>query len=1078
MSLPPRGFLASDVALHSGWMRRLARGLVADSSAADDVVQEAWTRLGGARERVGYLAAVVRSLARRWQRSEHRRTVRERRAAREEALPSAADIAARSELAHVLAEAVERLEEPYRTTLVLRYYDDLGAAEIARRAGIPAATVRARLKRGLDVLRVRLDEREGGRERWLSVLLPWTRGPLEPAAALMTPLIALAAMKIAVPALLACGGLLLLWRALPSEHALERPSAVAGREALPTRGVALGGESPLEGGAQAGQREALLVAPLPAADPAPATTPQPGSVRGRLVDGLGLPLRDAWLRLCNVPGASATGDAAGRVELVLERAELERQAALDGGRLVSIEAGAPGHRTRFLRPFLPEGRSTLELGDVLLEPGGAVHGRVVDEAGLPVEGARVAFGIPFEGDSFMEFAPYRGPPDLHTDPWDGHDPAVLGTSGPGGEFHLEGLPAGHGRAWARTATSLWAFSPPIGLRRGEEIGGIELVVREARDAVLTGKVIDPDGRALGGLELTFHESSGADGWFTEHTDADGGFHFAPRWAAVDIRVSSPSWEWEDRLVRSVAPGTHGLVIAFERSQWLQVAVVDAAGEEVRNGRVVGLPESGPTRDPLPRCESPLDASGHARIRRPDSPLRLRVEAPGYRARIVGPIDPAPVPEPLTVSLEAVPALIGRVLRPDGEPAAGARVSLHRDATSGVRAPGSPAGATSHLTHQGWGGDRDAFVYGLQVDPVARVTADEHGHFRLPLPGADAEAAGEVEPELEEGLAGLGYASGPADRLRSAKPDTLWYVHAALEGEATTTSGPHPFEPTGDVELELRLPQGGAIAGRLVLEAGASPAGWTAWASDGLAGLASAPVGPDGAFELANLHAGGWQVRVFEPGRRHYPDGGRMLTEREPVADVEVVAGRTVAYERAARVRACARLAGRLWIDGAAPGAGWVIVRTATPQSSITSHETTLDPDGRFELALEPGLTTSLAVAIMRGGTELTVSSKPQVLPGLNEWSVDLATARLEGTIAPDPDAASPFENRMTYAVERGDVRAQVTWTLAEDGRFGPFPVPAGHGILRGPWQGFAAGEVLAELDLGASETGRVALPSR
>ena len=65
------------------------------------------------------------------------------------------------------------LAEPYRQTLVLRYFEELSGAEIARRLHVPAGTVRWRLKVALDELRRQLDERHGGRrEVWTAALLP------------------------------------------------------------------------------------------------------------------------------------------------------------------------------------------------------------------------------------------------------------------------------------------------------------------------------------------------------------------------------------------------------------------------------------------------------------------------------------------------------------------------------------------------------------------------------------------------------------------------------------------------------------------------------------------------------------------------------------------------------------------------------------------------------------------------------------------------------------------------------------------------------------------------------------------
>ena len=73
----------------------------------------------------------------------------------------------------MVAEVVSGLEEPFRQTLVLHYYDGLSSAEIARRLGLPEGTIRSRIKRGLDRVRVRLDARHGGdRRAWVRSLLP------------------------------------------------------------------------------------------------------------------------------------------------------------------------------------------------------------------------------------------------------------------------------------------------------------------------------------------------------------------------------------------------------------------------------------------------------------------------------------------------------------------------------------------------------------------------------------------------------------------------------------------------------------------------------------------------------------------------------------------------------------------------------------------------------------------------------------------------------------------------------------------------------------------------------------------
>ncbi|MEE8467107.1 MAG: RNA polymerase sigma factor, partial [Planctomycetota bacterium] len=163
---------------HAGWLRALAASLVADPATADDLVQETLAtavdrppRRDSAR---AWLGKVLRNAAAQHFRSDSRRLHRERAAAKAEALPSAAELATRMELQRQILESVLELQEPYRSTVVLRYYEGLSAAEIARKKGLPAGTVRSHLKRGLDELRNMLDRRHGGRrDTWSAVLLPW-----------------------------------------------------------------------------------------------------------------------------------------------------------------------------------------------------------------------------------------------------------------------------------------------------------------------------------------------------------------------------------------------------------------------------------------------------------------------------------------------------------------------------------------------------------------------------------------------------------------------------------------------------------------------------------------------------------------------------------------------------------------------------------------------------------------------------------------------------------------------------------------------------------------------------------------
>ena len=48
------------------------------------------------------------------------------------------------------------LDEPYQTTMLLRFFEDLPPRVVAERMGVPVETVRTRTKRACETLRARL----------------------------------------------------------------------------------------------------------------------------------------------------------------------------------------------------------------------------------------------------------------------------------------------------------------------------------------------------------------------------------------------------------------------------------------------------------------------------------------------------------------------------------------------------------------------------------------------------------------------------------------------------------------------------------------------------------------------------------------------------------------------------------------------------------------------------------------------------------------------------------------------------------------------------------------------------------
>ncbi len=280
----------AELLAHEEFMRRLAIRLLGDEHHADDVVQETWLAAlqkpprHGANVR-GWLSRVVRNLSLKRRRSETRLDKRHARAAAPLPAESASGAVARVEMQRHVVEAVHALEEPYRSVVTLRYFDDLAPAEIARRTGVPKKTVETRLRRAIRRLRDRLDEQHhSDRRGWCRALLPLSR-PHSAAAAgitLLTGGIMTKKLAAAGFVLLALAGTFLLWDGEAAPETRGRTVALRDRASTGTSrdaaaGVAASGEkTPPHGTAR--KRDRFVVT-------------------GTVADSSGTPLPDAQVRI-------------------------------------------------------------------------------------------------------------------------------------------------------------------------------------------------------------------------------------------------------------------------------------------------------------------------------------------------------------------------------------------------------------------------------------------------------------------------------------------------------------------------------------------------------------------------------------------------------------------------------------------------------------------------------------------------------------------------------------------------------------------------------------------------------------
>jgi RNA polymerase sigma factor (sigma-70 family) len=136
---------------------RLARNLVDDLDSAEDVVQDVFAGLKQLPDDpLSYLRVAVVNRA--------RSALRRRKVARAFLLrsgrPDDAEAADADVLRRRLLTLIDRLPQRQREVVVLRYYEDLAVADIARVLRISPGAVSSSLARALDTLETRIGDRD------------------------------------------------------------------------------------------------------------------------------------------------------------------------------------------------------------------------------------------------------------------------------------------------------------------------------------------------------------------------------------------------------------------------------------------------------------------------------------------------------------------------------------------------------------------------------------------------------------------------------------------------------------------------------------------------------------------------------------------------------------------------------------------------------------------------------------------------------------------------------------------------------------------------------------------------------
>jgi len=613
------------------WLRALARQMLADRGLAEDAVQETWVAALRAGPELAiqrpWLARVVRNFALQRGRSESARKRREGSVARPERTPSAEEVVARAELHAKLVQAVLALEEPYRSTILWRYFENQSAEEIAARAGIDPATVRSRVARAREKLRAALMVHGGEPpERWLAALLPYGSDVGVAPIAVGSGVLAgvggsLMSTKLGVGV---CATLLLaavlVWRGTGSKEprAVQEPAAVAASAPL------------LETSRSAPELDAAPAADRRAAVAAEAAAER--SVAARAATWHGLVRSDAGLapiegaRIAyrrgseidsHTPEESATrtrevarSDAAGRFELPIS-------ADREDGLWITAE----GHfGFKLSAGDLP--RDGLTPIEVALAPLGRIELEIVDDTLAPHADLPVSYSIDVN----------RGSQDFM---WSYRRSFSAGRTDENGRLVIAGVPCGMQVQFRQGTDGLGAkFLGVVVVDPGSRV--LRHQVKLARTATITGRLVASDGAALAGVALEWQSyplhygqperaRSGDDGDFTF-----SGVAPKPGELRLDVSGFDPR-ELAPGIGETIDLGTLVVPELLELSGRLSSRWSDASRSGTAFGGVtVRILRGGRLVEPLKSNEGALPLSGGVfSTSITDGPLELIVSRGGY-----------------------------------------------------------------------------------------------------------------------------------------------------------------------------------------------------------------------------------------------------------------------------------------------------------------------------------------------------------------------------------------------------------------------------------------------------------------
>ncbi len=686
----------------------------------------------------------------------------------------------------------------------------------------------------------------------------------------------------------------------------------------------------------------------------------------RIVDGQGTPMEGASLTAVDLeaPVTAITGPE-GKVRL-----EIDWPMRLREGNPAwcVVEASAPG-RTRRREQRRISGPEVVRFGDLVLEPAGAVTGRVMDADGAPLSLA-VVYPVGAAEPASPEIEEQRALRGRAFPPLGGS--GGIAQTDEEGHYRFDSLPARALTIVAGARGHAFSYTPPFDVPAGTVIQAPPIVLaRLDVGSGISGVVVDDRGVVPNAMVEAFENRGGRNvnplaG--PARTDAQGRFRLrAPPGGPFTLEVAHADEARPFVLVHDVSPGDAEIRVEFPPVRILTVRALAASDSPLEQLKVRLIERPMGYSITLPRGRS---GDGALLFACPNVPFQVEARARGYRRATAGPFEPETATDEIVVRLTPAAALRGTVTA-SGTPVSSARVHVHS----------RPRHSATERFDDGL-----RTAWGTVHRGAPRATTDRDGQFEL-----------------------------------FVDSDGPFLVHVDADGHARGEAGPIQLDPRGPgaaTSLAIALPQGAGLMGRMLVAEGVDVGGATVAITHADGHVHLAETDEQGAYRFEHLTPGSWQVRrgtldnlEWLRMSRTYPDPDDAPGIR---ADVELVDGVTTTYDLDFTHEVPCTVTGWLTVDGGWES-GW---RARLTQGELYASGI-VGPDGRFRLHFLGSDEAQLSFfSTSPTGEWRRLDRGVELSQGASEVRWSSLTGSVTVTDLPEPAKSSSGAREFDYALVR------------------------------------------------------------